>query len=175
MNTYASSYIQRYPGKFINGEDKDKKRKYIKACLHQFHHFPPLISLVYSMLGAEAEAKLKRLLGRFSAKWYQPYSQMCGYVKIRVSTTLSWSTHCYINGLRLPKIWISVHHLQWEDGAVLHLYQWCRKVKQNKLLRRKIHKMILMYNGYFVRPWSACQIPDLNKLNTSMFVHHRNW
>ena len=72
----------------------------------------------------EATATLKRISSRLDTKWRQPYSNTCGYIKIRVAITLVRATLRCLRGSRVPIHQISVQWPQWEDGAGINLFRW---------------------------------------------------
>ena len=66
---------------------------------------------------------MKRLAGRLTSRWSQPYSQVCGYLNARLAVALVRATHRTLRGSRVPVSRISVRRPQWEDGAGLHLFR----------------------------------------------------
>ena len=97
---------------------------YLEACLQQDRHFSPFVASIAGILVVEASATLKRIASRLGTKWWQPYSRTCGYVTSRITITLVQATHRCIRGSRVPAHKISVHRLQWEEGARLNLFRW---------------------------------------------------
>ena len=103
--------------------EEEKKRKYLQACLEQRRHFAPFVVSADGMLGREAEALLKRLSGKLATKWEQPYSQVCGFVRARLSIAIVRATHLCLRGSRVPAHKVSYRHPKWEDGAGLGLFR----------------------------------------------------
>ena len=95
---------------------------YLEASLKQRWHFSPFVASVDGLLGVEAADTLKRIASRLVTKWNQPYSNICGYVKIRVAITLVRTTHRFIRGSWVTAHRISVQQPQWEDGAGFNLF-----------------------------------------------------
>ena len=96
---------------------------YLEACLQQRRHFSIFVTSVDRLIGVEGTATLKMLAILLSTKLKQPYSKMCGYVKIRIAITLVRATHHCIQVSWVPAHRISVNRPQWEDGARLNLFR----------------------------------------------------
>ena len=108
VNTDAKSQSGKALEKCLQEAEMGKKQMYLEACLKKRRHFSPFIASVHGLLGVEATATLKRIASRLSTKWRQPYSRMCGYVKIRIAITLVRATHQCIQGFRVLVHRISV-------------------------------------------------------------------
>ena len=132
VNADAKSYQLRTSEKCLATAERENKPKYLDSCLQQRQHFSPSEELVYSLLGMETEATLKRLVSRLPTKWKQPYSRTCGYVQSRVAITLIRATHCCIRGSQMPAIQISVQRPQWGNGAGLSAYTVDKTRKKRK-------------------------------------------
>ena len=78
--------------------------------------------LVVRLLVSEAEATLEHLSIRLDAKWWQPYSWACGYVRSRPNIKMVHETHIYIQGYLVPARRIIMQCPQWEDDAIISLY-----------------------------------------------------
>ena len=87
-DTEAPSHRGSDPDKVLARYEKEKKGKYLDACLRQRKHFTPLVFSVDGMCGIEAQAASKRLASCLSQKWRRTYSQVCGFVRSRLSITL---------------------------------------------------------------------------------------
>ena len=99
--------------------------RYLGACLENRRHFTPFVLSVDGLLGREAKTFLKRLAGKLAGKWDKPYSQVCGYVKARLSIAAVRATHLCLRGSRVPAAHnISNRFSQWEDGAGLSMNEW---------------------------------------------------
>jgi hypothetical protein len=75
------------------------------------------------MLGQEASTFAKRLSAKLAEKWQKPYSQVCGYINVRLSIAIVRATHLCLQGSRMPAHNISVRRPQWEDGTGLALFR----------------------------------------------------
>ena len=109
VNTDAKSHSKKPPEKCFPEAERAKKRMYLEACHKQSRHFYPFVASVDGFLDVEAMDTLKRIAIRLAKKWQQPYSQTCGYVKIRISITLVQATQWCIRGSRVPAHRISAH------------------------------------------------------------------
>ena len=81
VNPNAVSYQSKTPDTFLETDEREKKKKYINACLNESRKFIPFFALVDGLLRVEAEGTLKRISIRLSQKWKEPYSCTCGYVE----------------------------------------------------------------------------------------------
>eukprot|EP00957_Ditylum_brightwellii_P028195 2129152-Ditylum_brightwellii.AAC.1 len=72
MDMDAKSYILKPLEKALLVWEKEKKAKYLQACLNQNKHFSPFVVLVDGMLGKEACMVLKQLSQKLAAKWDCP-------------------------------------------------------------------------------------------------------
>jgi hypothetical protein len=119
----AKSYCKRDPAKVLESQEKEKKRKYLEACLERRRHFTPFVCSADGMLGREAKTFAKRLAAKLANKWEKSYSQVCGYVNARLSIAIVRATHLCMRGSRVPVHKISIRYPQWEDGAGLSLFE----------------------------------------------------
>jgi hypothetical protein len=58
----------------LANHEREKKKKYLEACLGQRRHFTPFVVSTDSLLGREAKILLKKLSALLAAKWEKPYS-----------------------------------------------------------------------------------------------------
>ena len=122
-DTDAKSYRHRDPDKVIATQEKEKKRKYLEACLEQRRHFTPFVCSTDGLFGREASTFAKRLAAKLATKWQRAYSQVCGYVLARLSIAIVRATHLCLRGSRVPTHQISTRRPLWEDGAGLALFE----------------------------------------------------
>ena len=108
--------------KVLAKHEKEKKKTYGEACANRRKHFTPLVFTVDGMRGKEANAAMKRLAATLAAKWSRPYSQVCGYVRSRLSLALVRSANSCLRGTRDPSNRVS--RPAWEAGGGLSLYQY---------------------------------------------------
>ena len=101
VNTNAVSYQSQKPEMCLDISEKEKKKKYLYACLNERQKFTPFVTSVDLLLGFKAEATLKYIASHPVTKWKDPYSRTCGYVKIRVAITIVRAIHCCNRGARL--------------------------------------------------------------------------
>jgi hypothetical protein len=108
----------------LKSQEKEKKRKCLRACLENRRHFTPFVLSVDGLLGREAKTFSKRLAAKLAGKWQKSCSQVCGYVKARLSMAAVRATHLCLRGSRVPAHNISTRFSQWEDGAGLAMHEW---------------------------------------------------
>ena len=99
-DTDAPSYRGQDPLKVLEKHEKEKKTKYLPACLQARKQFTPLVFSVDGLAGAEAKAAGKRLASQLAAKWTRAYSEMCGFVRSRLALALVRSTSLCLRGPR---------------------------------------------------------------------------
>jgi hypothetical protein len=109
------------PAKILARHEREKKGKYLEACLERRRHFTPLVYSVDGMMGCEAKAAGKKLASHLSAKWSRTYSEVCGYV-------LSWQSLALVRAttLCLRGACDSTARLTrpvWDSGTGLGLYR----------------------------------------------------
>ena len=119
-DTDAASYKNTDPTTVLKRQEREKKDKYAEACRQAHMHFTPLVFSVDGLEGGEATAARKRLASRLAAKWKRQYSQVCGFVRCRLSFTLIRSASRCLRGTR--------NHIQrpqsidWAQNAGMRLY-----------------------------------------------------
>ena len=64
----STSYCKWDPAKVLESQEKEKKRKYLEACLERRRHFTPFVCSVDGMLGREAKTFAKRLAAKLASK-----------------------------------------------------------------------------------------------------------
>ena len=118
----SKSYRNTAPDKVLQKHERQKKGKYLQACLKQRRSFVPFVVSTDGMLGYEANNLIRRLALKLAEKWSFPYSQVCGMVRARVSIAIARATHLCIRGSRIPASRMS-RKVQWDDGAGLGLFE----------------------------------------------------
>jgi hypothetical protein len=73
-DTDAKSHSKQLPANVLETHKKEKKRKYIGACLERRRHFTPFVCSLDGLLGQEATIFSKCLAVKLSAKWQRTYS-----------------------------------------------------------------------------------------------------
>ena len=119
-DTDAPYHRGQAPHKILAKQEREKKDKYVDACLARRRTFTPLVFSVDGLRGGEASAATKRLASRLSAKWKRTYSEVCGFVRSRLSITLVRTTSLCLRGARYPTA--RANHATWDSGAGLSLY-----------------------------------------------------
>ena len=118
----CKSQLHMAPEKALASHEKQKKTKYLEACLEQRRSFVPFVISTDGMLGFEANNLIRRLAQKLAAKWQRPYSVVCGFVRTRISIAIARATHMCIRGSRVPAQRTS-KKVQWEDGAGVGLFE----------------------------------------------------
>ena len=121
-DTNAPSAINKDPHNVLATQEREKKRKYLKACQDQRRHFTPFVVSCDGLLGKEAQALLRNLAERLSKKTGKVYSETCGFLRARLSIATVRSVHLCLRGSRIPTSHMSCHP-KLEDGAGLSLFQ----------------------------------------------------
>ena len=119
-DTDAPYHRGQDPHKILAKHEKEKKDKYVDACLARRRTFTPLVFSVDGLRGTEASAATKKLASRLSAKWKRTYSEVCGFVRSRLSITLVRTTSMCLRGSRDPTA--RANHATWDTGVGLALY-----------------------------------------------------
>ena len=109
------------PHKVLLRGEKEKKAKYLQACLDRRRSFVPLVFLVEGLRGRECQAASKCLAYLLSEKWNWTYSAVAGYVRSRLSVALVRTTSLCLRGARDPTA--RAGHAVWESGEGLRLYR----------------------------------------------------
>ena len=119
-DTDAKSYRGMDPHKVLKSQEREKKKTYSDACRNRYRHFTPLVFSVDGLSGVEATATIKRVAALLSTKWKRAYSEICGFVRSRISIALvGAASHC-LRGARDPTARLST--ATWESGAGLSPY-----------------------------------------------------
>ena len=120
-DTDQPSHQSTDPTKVLLRQEKEKKDKYGALCIARRRTFTPLVFSVDGLLGKEATAASKRLASSLAAKWKHSYSEICGFVRSRLSIALiRSSSHC----LRADRNPIRRFHPPiWDSGTGLGLYR----------------------------------------------------
>jgi hypothetical protein len=112
--TDINSKSQRHltPAKALLKHEREKKSKYLDACIGQGRHFTPFVLSTDGQLGMEAKVLTKRLSALLAAKWDKSYSVVCGFVNARMSIaiTITRATHLCLRGSHIPAGHISAKH-----------------------------------------------------------------
>jgi len=121
-DTEAPSYRRMDPAKVLKKHEKEKKDKYLEACLARRRQFTPLVFSVDGLRSKETDAASKRISTLLSKKWNRSYSDVCGYVRSRLSLALVRATTMCLRSARdHTSIARSIPPAM--DGAGLGLYR----------------------------------------------------
>jgi hypothetical protein len=71
----AKSQRSKDPLKVLEAHEREKKKKYLEACLEQRRHFSPFVASTDGLLGKESRTLLKKLSALLAEKWEKPSSQ----------------------------------------------------------------------------------------------------
>jgi hypothetical protein len=107
--------------KVILRQEREKKAKYGALCVAQRRSFTPLVFSVDGLLGKEATAASKRQASSLASKWKRSYSEVCGFVRSRLSIALVRSSSRCLRANRTP-----THRFRssmWDSGTWLGLYR----------------------------------------------------
>ena len=88
VNPDAGSYLCMTPEKAISKAEKEKKDLYLQAFLERRRIFTPMVYSADGIPRAEALAAQKRLAALLSYKLKREYSEMCGFVRARMSLAI---------------------------------------------------------------------------------------
>ena len=88
VNLDAGSYLRITPEKALEEAEKEKKDLYLQACLERRRAFTPMVYSADGIPRAEALAAQKILAALLSYKLKQEYSEMCGFVRARMSLAI---------------------------------------------------------------------------------------
>ena len=113
----APSYKNSKPTNVIRSQETAKKKKYLAACHENRRHFTPFVCSTDGLMGDEADNLAKRLAAMLAQKWRRPYSQLCGWVRARMSIAIVRATHNCIRGSQVPASQISSRQPMLEDGS----------------------------------------------------------
>ena len=80
VDTDAESYYGKCPHKILSQHERQKKGKYLEACLERQQHSMMLVLYVYGVMGRGTNDSTKQMDDALSKKWYRKYSATCGYV-----------------------------------------------------------------------------------------------
>ena len=97
-NLYSGSYLRMTPEKFLTKADKEKKYFYLQDFLERRRTFTPMVYSADGIPLAEALAAQKRLAALLSYNLKREYSEMCGFVRARISVAIVRSNSVLLRG-----------------------------------------------------------------------------
>ena len=113
-DTDARSYQSSSSRKVLERAAKEKKDKYLDACLERRRSFVPLVYSVDGMACKEAKAFEKRVASLLASKWDRRYSEMVGFVRGRMSLAVIRANTMLLRGARSSRRFCRP---EIEDGA----------------------------------------------------------
>ena len=99
-DTDARSYGNTESSKILERAATEKKRKYEAACLERRRDFTPLVYSVDGLASKDTRAAEKRLACLLSKKWSRAYSEMVGFIRVRMSLAIARSITLLLRGDR---------------------------------------------------------------------------
>ena len=120
VNLNAGSYLRMTPEKALAKVEKENKDLYLQACLERRRTFTPMVYSADGILGAEALAAHKRLATLLSYKMKREYSELCGFVRAKMSLAIVRSNILLLCGPRDKGARIC-QRPELTDGAVMAL------------------------------------------------------
>ena len=116
MDTDAPSYKSTADAKkVLERAARQKKTKYLGACLERRRSFMPLVYSVDGMAAKEARAFERRTASLLASKLDRRYSEMCGIVRSRMALAVVRNNTLLLRGSRMTK----AATFQAADGADL--------------------------------------------------------
>jgi hypothetical protein len=109
------------PSKVLLRHEKEKKTKYGDLCIAKRRTFTPLVFSVDGLIGKEATAASKRLATSLASKWKRSYSEICGFVRSRLSIALVRSSSRCLRADRNSSL--RFRNPTWDSGTGLGLYR----------------------------------------------------
>jgi hypothetical protein len=109
------------PTNVLLRHEKEKKDKYGALCIERRRTFTPLVFSVDGLLGKEAKAASKRLATSLASKWKRSYSEICGFIRSRLSIALLRSSSRCLRADRNPTN--RFRPPIWDSGTGLGLYR----------------------------------------------------
>ena len=100
FNLDAGSYLHMIPENALAKSEKEEKEFYLQACLEHRRNFTPMIYSTDRIPRAEDLTAQRALAALLSYKLKQEYSEMCGFVRARMSLAIVRSN---ILLLRVPQ------------------------------------------------------------------------
>ena len=120
VNLDAVSYLRITPYKAFAKGEKEKKDVYLQACLYCRKTFTPMVYSADRIPGAEALAIQRRLAALLNYKLKWEYSEMCGFVRARMSLVIVRSNSLLLRSSRNKGARIQ-QRPELTDGAVTAL------------------------------------------------------
>ena len=120
VNLNAGSYLCMTPEKSLAKSYKENKDMYLQACLERRRIFTPMVYSADGIPRSEALYTQKMLATLLSYKLKQEYSEMCGFLRARMSLAIVRSNSLLLRGPRDKGARIR-QQPELTDGAVMSL------------------------------------------------------
>ena len=120
VNLGADSYLRMTPEKYIAKAEKEKKDLYLLTCLERRSAFTSMVYSADGIPGAGTLAAQKRLAALLSYNLKREYSEMCGFVQVRMSLAIVRCNSLLLRGPRDKVVRIR-QQPELTDGAVMAL------------------------------------------------------
>ena len=117
----APTYRGSKPLTVLACHEKEKKKKYLDACLEHHRHFTPMVYSADGMTATETSAAHHKLASLLSKKWKRICPSVCCFVRSRMALALTRSTTICLRGCRDPTA--RIRSPEWESGSGMSLYQ----------------------------------------------------
>ena len=108
------------PEKALANAEKENNDLYLQACLESRRAFTPMVYSAEGINGAKALAAKNRLAALISYKLNQEYSEMCGFVRARMTLAIVMSNSLLLRGPCDKGVRIR-QRPELMDGAVMEL------------------------------------------------------
>ena len=115
VNLDTGSYLRMTPEKALAKAEKENKDLYLRDCLERRRTFTPMVYSVDGIPGAEALAAQKRLAALLSYKLKREYSDMCGFVRARMSLAILRSNSLLLHSPRDKGAWLDLGRQNGKD------------------------------------------------------------
>ncbi|CAB0015791.1 unnamed protein product [Nesidiocoris tenuis] len=119
VNADAASYTSREWSQIAQQAAQEKHHKYDQACEDLRGSFTPLVCSCDGVLHREFHTLLKRTADRLAEKWKRPYTQVLGWVRVRIEIAIIKAVSLRLRGARRK-----AQYLGMDDGAALPVMIW---------------------------------------------------
>ena len=119
-NLNVGSYLCQTSSKALATAEKEKKDNYLLPCLYCRGYFNPMMYSSNRISGTEAVSAQQHLASLLSNNLKQEYSEMCVFVRARMSLAIMRSNTLILRGARYKEVYIRQRPYL-EDGAVMSL------------------------------------------------------
>ena len=120
LNLDTCSYLHMMPKKDLENLEKDKKDRYLQACLGRRCMFNLIVYYTDGNSRAEALAAQRRLTTLPSFKMKREYSKLCVFVQARISLEIEQSNSLLLCGPWYTEAYIH-YQLELAGGSVMAL------------------------------------------------------